>query len=89
MVDTGLITSAVITGGVSIAAFVSGVGLSVRIALSLTSLLFSLATVNTQKYFKIFTMKQETHNAINLLAQSMLGSIVNIISQAMQHRDIS
>ena len=37
IVDTGLITSTVITGGISIAAFASGVGLPVGIALSGTS----------------------------------------------------
>ena len=47
IVDTGLITSAVITGGISIAAFASGVGLPVGIALSGTSLLLYLATVIT------------------------------------------
>ena len=41
IVDTGLITSTVITGGISIATFASGVGLPVGIALSGTSLLFS------------------------------------------------
>ena len=45
--DTGLITSTVITEGISIAAFASGVGLPVAIALSGTSLLLSLATVIT------------------------------------------
>ena len=44
IVDTGLFTSTVITGGISIAAFASGVGLPVGIALSGTSLLLSLAT---------------------------------------------
>ena len=33
IVDTGLITSTVITGGISIATFASGVGLPVGIAL--------------------------------------------------------
>ena len=47
IVDTGLITSMVITGGISIAAFSSGVGLPVGIALSGTSLLLSIATVIT------------------------------------------
>ena len=89
IVDTGLITSAVITGGISIAAFASGVGLSVGIALSGTSLLLSLATAITQKFFKTFTVKQEKHDAIKLLAQSKLDSITNIISQAMQDGDIS
>ena len=44
IVDTGLITSTVITGGISIAAFASGVGLLVAIPLTGTSLLLSLAT---------------------------------------------
>ena len=89
ILDTGLITSTVITGGISIAAFASGVGLPVRIALSGTSLLFSLATTFTRKSFKIFTVKQEKHDAIKLLAQNKLDSIANIISQAMQDRVIS
>ena len=89
IVDTGLITSTVITREISIAAFVSGVGLSVGIALSKTSLLLSLETVITQKFFKIFTVKQEKHDAIKLLAQSKLDSITNIIAQAMQDGDIS
>ena len=89
IVDTGLITSTVITAGISIAAFASGVGLSVGIALSGTSLLLSLATAITQKFFKTFTVKQEKPDAIKLLAQSKLDSITNIIAQAMQDRDIS
>ena len=78
-----------ITGGISIAAFASGLRLSVGIALSGTSLLLSLATAMIQKSFKIFTVKQEKHNSIKLLAQSKLDSITNIISQAMQDGDIS
>ena len=42
IVDTGLITSTVINGGVSITAFASSVGLAAGIAVSETSLLFSL-----------------------------------------------
>ena len=87
--DTGLITSTVITGGISIAAFASDVGLPVGIALRGTSLILSLASVITQKSFKTVTVKQEKHNSIKLLAQSKLDSIANIISQAMQDGDIS
>ena len=47
IVDTSLITSTVITGGISIAAFTSDVELPVGIALSETSLLLSLATAIT------------------------------------------
>ena len=42
----------------------------------------------TQKFFKIFTVKQEKHDAIKLLAQSKLDSVADIISQAMQDGDI-
>ena len=89
IVYTGLIKSTVITGGISIAAFASGVGLPVVIALSGTSLLLSLATAITQKPFKTLTMKQEKHDAIKVLAQRKSDSIANIISQAMQDGDIS
>ena len=89
IVDTGLITSTVITWGISIVAFASGVGLSVGIALGGTSLLLSLVTAITRKSFKIFTVKQEKHKSIKLLAQTKLDSISNIISQAMQDGDIS
>ena len=89
IVDAGLITSTVITGGISIAAFASGVGLSVDIVLSGTSLLLSLTTFITRKSSRTFTVKQEKHDAIKLLAQSKLDSIADIISQAMQDGDIS
>ena len=56
-VGTGLIKSIVILGGISIAAFASGVGLPVGITLSGTNLLFSLAAVITGKYLKNFTVK--------------------------------
>ena len=89
IVDTVLITSTVITAGISIAADASGVGLPVCIDLSGTTLLLSLATAITQKSFKIFTVKQEKHDAISLLAQSKLDRIANIISQTMQDGGIS
>ena len=89
IVDTGLITSIVITGEISIASFASGVGLPIGIALSGTRLLPSLATAIRRKSFKNFTVKQEKHDSIKLLAQSKLDSIANIVSQAMQEGDIS
>ena len=89
IVDTGLITSTLTTGGVSTASFASGVGLPVGIALSGTNLLFSLITAITRKSFKIFNVKQEKHDAIKLIAQSKLDSVANIISHAMQEGGIS
>ena len=61
----------------------------VGITLSGTSLLLSLATAITRKFFKTFTVKQEKHDSIKLLAQSKLDSIANVISQAMQDGDTS
>ena len=87
--EAGLITSTVITGGISIAAFANGVGWPVATDLSGTALLVSLTTVITRKYFKTLTVQQEKHDAIKLLAHSKLDSIANIISQAMQDGDIS
>ena len=88
IIDTDLIKSTMITGVISIAAFANGNGLPLGLALSGTSLL-SHATVITRKSSRTFTMKQEKHDTIKLLAQSKLDSIANIVSQAMQDGDIS
>lgn len=84
IMDTGLITSKVITGVVSVA-FASSIGLFVDISLSGTSLVF------TQKSFKICTMKQEKRNAIKLIDQRKLAnhSTANIFSRKMPDVDIS
>ena len=89
IVDTGLIISAVITGGTSIATSASSVGLPVGAALAGFSAFFSLSTVATRKSLQTLTVKQEKHNAIKLLAQRKLDSMANIISQAMQDGNIS
>ena len=88
-VDTDLITSTVIAGGISIAAFASGVGLPVGISLNGTRLLLFLAAAITRKPFNIFFIKQEKHDAIKLLARTKLDSISNVISQEMQDGDSS
>ena len=89
IVDTGLNTSTVITGGISNAEFASSFGLPVGIALSGTSLLLSFATVITRKSFKTFIIEKENHDTIKLLLQSKLSSITNIILQAMQTEILS
>ena len=89
IIDTNLIISTMITEVIWIVAFASGVGLPLGLALSGTSLLLSLAIVITRKSSKTFSMKQEKHDTIKLLAQSKLDSIADIISQAMQDEDIS
>ena len=88
-VDTILIISKIITGGISIAAFASGVVLHVSIALRGASLFLYLPTAIARKSFKNFTVKQEKHDSIKLLEQSKLDSIANIILQTMQDGNIS
>ena len=70
IVDTDLITSTVITGGISIAAFASGVGLPIGITLSGTSVLLSLATVITRKYFKTFTVSKKNAMPLSFLLKA-------------------
>ena len=76
----GLVTSIVITGGISIALFASDAGLPVGIALRGNTQIFSLATTITWKFLKFFTVKHEKHDAIKLLSQSKLDNIADIIS---------
>ena len=85
---TGLLTSAFITGRVSIAVFANGAVLLAGIALSEPSQLFSPVTAIAQRYFKIFIVNQGKHVVINLIAQRKLYSIADILSQAMQGRHI-
>ena len=87
IVNIVLITSAVITRTIYITVFSSVVCLPVDILLNGASLLFFFATAITQKYSKIFTLRQEKLDAIKLHAQSKLDSVADIISQAMKDRD--
>ena len=87
--DASLITSTVLTGGISIAALASGVGLPVGIALGGVSLLFPFMTPAAQKYLKASIVVREKHDSIKVLAQGKLDSIANVTSLAMQDGDIS
>ena len=52
IVDTSLITSTVITGGVSTTPFASGVGLPVGIALGVTSIVLPMEYPSHEKFLK-------------------------------------
>ena len=73
VLDTGLLTSAVITGVISTAGLEVGAGLLLGIALSLTTLLFSLAESITLKSFKIFTMQIFTMHLSCLIKEREIG----------------
>ena len=89
VLDTSLITTTAITGGISIAAIASDIGLPAGIGLSATSLLLSLATTITRKTMSIFKSKEKKHDDIRLLAQSKIDSISKTISQAIQDENLS
>ena len=78
-----------IAGGASIPPFVSSASLPVGAALGGLGVLLSLLTVATRKFSRSKTLKQGKHDAIMVVAQSKLDNIADIISQAMQHGDIS
>ena len=88
VVDIGLTTLSAIAGGTSIPAFASGISVPAGAALGRLSVDLSLSTIATRKYSRSLTVKQGKHDAIKLLAQAKLDSISDIISQAMQDRDI-
>ena len=84
IVDTGLITSSMITGGISIPTFASDIDLSVGAALGGFGIVLPLLTIPTRKISRSQTVKQGKHDTTMLLAQIKLADIVDIISQAMQ-----
>ena len=83
ILDIGLITSAAITGGICIAAFASSVGLPIATALGGLGVVLSLLMVATRKFPRGLTVKQGKHDAIMMLTQSKLDSILDIISWTM------
>ena len=85
LIDTGISTSTVITGGIFIVKFANDFGLSHGITLNGTSLVL---TAITQKSFKIFIIKLEKHDSIKIISQSKLDSIANISSQTVQDENI-
>ena len=89
IVDTGLITSAAITGGVSVAPSATVVGLPVGIILGGITIVFLLVTIAIRTSFKTLTLKQKKLDSIKLFVQNKLDSIVDIISQAIRDEDIS
>ena len=73
--DTGVNTTTIITGSLSIPPFASGWALPIGMALSGIRILLPLTNADSQKPSQLFAVKQEKHNSIKLLAQTKLDSI--------------
>ena len=78
-----------ITGSTSIAAFASGVVIPVGIALTGAGLLISVSATLMRKGLSVMNVKQKKHEEIQLLAQTKLGSIYDVISKALTDGHVS
>ena len=84
-----LILISTVTGGVSISAFASLVGIPIRITSSAIGLEICAITAGIKKYKSIIKKKKKKHDKIVLFAQSKLNSIEVLISKALVDSNIS
>ena len=77
------------TGCVSISAFVSLVGIPIRITSSAIGLKICIITSGIKKYKPIIKKNQKKHNKIELLAKTKLNSMEVLISKALIDSNIS
>ena len=87
--DKSLIVLSVTTGIISIASFVTVIGIPVRMMSASCSLAFSVTTEIIKKLLKTTRNKKKKHNKIVMLARSKLNSIENKISEALINNEIS
>ena len=78
-----LILAPAITGGISISAFASLVGIPIGITSSAIGLKICAITAGTEKYKSIIKKTKKKHDEIVLLAKSTLNGIEVLISKAL------
>ena len=78
-----LILASTITGGISISAFASSLGIPLGITSSAIGLKICAITAGIKKYKSIIKKKKKKHDKIVLLAKCKLNSIKVIISKAL------
>ena len=78
-----------ISGRISIASFVTVIGIPIRIASASLSLTFSLCAGLVKKLLKAKGNKKKKHNKIVMLGRSKLNSIESKISEALMNNQIS
>ena len=87
--DKSLIVLSVTTGIISIASFVTVIGIPVRMMSASCSLAFSITTEIIKKLLKTTRNKKKKHNKIVMLARSKLNSIESKISEALINNEVS
>ena len=88
-VDKSLIVLSVTTGSISIASFLTVIGVPVGMASANFSLPFSISAAIVKKLLKATRNKKKKHNKIVMLPRSKLNSIENKISEALIDNEIS
>ena len=88
-VDKSLIVLSVTTGSISIASFLTVIGVPVGMASASFSLPFSISAAIVKKLLKATRNKKKKHNKIVMLPRSKLNSIENKISEALIDNEIS
>ena len=87
--DKILIALSSTSSGVCIISSASVVGAPVRIASASFTLIFSLSTGIIKKLLSITRKKKKKHDKILMFAESKLGSIETLVSQALVDMEIS
>ena len=88
-VDKSLIVLSVTTGSISIASFLTVIGVPVGMTSASFSLPFSISAAIVKKLLKATRNKKKKHNKIVMLPRSKLNSIENKISEALIDNEIS
>ena len=84
-----LILASGVTEYISISAFVSLVGISIKISSSAVGLKISAITTEIKKYKRVINKKNNKHDKIVLLAKTELNSIEVLIFRALINSYIS
>ena len=87
--DKSLTVLSVSTGSISIASFLTVIGVLVGIRSASCSLAFSITTRFIKEFLKTIRNKKKKHNKIVMLARSKLNSIESKIYEALINNEIS
>ena len=88
-IEHGLIAASVVTGGGSLAALCTGVGIPLSVGLGALAIGSSITTSITKRALKVFNAKAKKHSDICISAQTILDGITCLISKSIQNDDIS
>ena len=86
--DKSLVVLSVRASSISVASFVTAIGVPVGIMSASCSLAFSITTGFAKMFLKTTRNKKKKHNKIVMLARKKLNSIESEISEALTNNEI-